>query len=391
MRDSRALAIPHAGSERSSHSPRGRSWFQPVMMFIRRSHLYLGLLLTPWALLYGVTGYLFNHPSHFSDGRSTSFGREAFQGTMWVPLPSAADAAQQVVMELNQRFSDVELSLLSDEPPRYEGDFFVASAECEDRTVSVMLHRSGSGGSLREMPRPQARPEPAAAPFSVTPRDMPAGPGARGGRRGGPRGERSGGLGGREMVGREMGGSGAERSAGWEAAEGAAAAQPRDREDPRRQPIRIAAGLDQVVAPVLKPLAAHFQLEQAKPGLQLTSTPQLAFRAEGNGVAWDVRYEAASGAVTAERVDDTVAARPFSVRRMLTQLHSAHGYPFEIGPRWYWAVVVDLMSIVMVFWGVSGVVMWWQLRRLRWPGAAAMVVSLLAAGVLFTGMVQLLR
>lgn len=32
----------------------------------RRTHLYLGLLLIPWFLLYAVSGFVFNHPSRFT-------------------------------------------------------------------------------------------------------------------------------------------------------------------------------------------------------------------------------------------------------------------------------------------------------------------------------------
>jgi hypothetical protein len=38
----------------------------------RRTHLYLGLLLTPWFLLYAVSGFVFNHPAVFSNADGDS-------------------------------------------------------------------------------------------------------------------------------------------------------------------------------------------------------------------------------------------------------------------------------------------------------------------------------
>ena len=52
-----------------------RSLFQTGMVWLRRVHLYFGLLLFPWALLYGVTAFLFNHPTAFSEQPTTTFGR----------------------------------------------------------------------------------------------------------------------------------------------------------------------------------------------------------------------------------------------------------------------------------------------------------------------------
>jgi hypothetical protein len=52
-------------------------------------------------------------------------------------------------------------------------------------------------------------------------------------------------------------------------------------------------------------------------------------------------------------------------------------------------VVVDVVAAVMVFWAVSGLVMWWQLRAARWLGGVALVVGLLAAAWLTVGLLAL--
>jgi len=55
--------------------PKGRPLSRRIMHLVRRTHLYLGLFLFPWAILYGVTGFLFNHPTLFADAPTTHFSR----------------------------------------------------------------------------------------------------------------------------------------------------------------------------------------------------------------------------------------------------------------------------------------------------------------------------
>jgi hypothetical protein len=44
------------------------------------------------------------------------------------------------------------------------------------------------------------------------------------------------------------------------------------------------------------------------------------------------------------------------------------------------------MAIAMVFWGISGIIMWWQIKRTRWIGAAIIGLSLLTAGAMAMGL-----
>ena len=53
--------------------------------------------------------------------------------------------------------------------------------------------------------------------------------------------------------------------------------------------------------------------------------------------------------------------------------------PGEQNARWFWAVIVDLMAGVMCFWGVSGLLMWWQLKATRKLGTVILVLSAIVA------------
>lgn len=72
-----------------------RSRTNRVLLTLRRLHLYSGMLLLPWALLYGVTALLFNHPE--------LMGREQQEVRLEAPLlelPAADELGQQVVAAL---------------------------------------------------------------------------------------------------------------------------------------------------------------------------------------------------------------------------------------------------------------------------------------------------
>ena len=73
-------------------------------------------------------------------------------------------------------------------------------------------------------------------------------------------------------------------------------------------------------------------------------------------------------------------------RRYLLRLHMAHGYPVQKNVRWYWAVCVDAMFATMVFWGFSGLLMWWQIKRTRLLGAIFLIISAVVATWLAIGM-----
>ncbi len=55
--------------------------------------------------------------------------------------------------------------------------------------------------------------------------------------------------------------------------------------------------------------------------------------------------------------------------RALENLHRARGFQTGMAARTAWAVVVDLVIVGIVFWCLSGLWLWWQLRTTRRIGA----------------------
>jgi hypothetical protein len=311
---------------------RGRTWPKAALQLLRRGHLYAGLLMLPWVILYGVTAFLFNHPTAFSDQPATSFGADAIAGTPMAYAPAPAAVAEQVVAALQARApAGPTYTLVEPEQARYTREFAFATVKRDGTEVSVLVEVNGSGGSVRsrEVPPPKVEPR---APFAV-------GRGPEGGRGVAPKG-----------------------------------------------PPRAPKGEDglRLPEPLHERVAATIPTVLEKTGLgpdgevTVTSVPDLAFRMTDGETTWRVTYNAQTGTVAGKPADEEERTE-ISARRFLLRLHTAHGYPGEPGARTAWAVVVDAMAAIMVFWGLSGVFMWWQIKATRRLGAAVLLVSLVAA------------
>jgi hypothetical protein len=88
-----------------------------------------------------------------------------------------------------------------------------------------------------------------------------------------------------------------------------------------------------------------------------------------------------SGLQELSKPDPLKNAVPF-----LMYLHRASTYNHSPGLRWWWAVMVDGMVLTLVFWGISGVVMWWQMKRHRMWGIIALCSCFLVSVLMIAGM-----
>lgn len=313
--------------------PARRPLRRRAMHAVRRAHLYLGLFLLPWAVLYGVTGFLFNHPAAFADAPTAHFGRSELAGTTMEHPPTPADVAEQVVAALRARATPpADYRLAHPERARWTREFAFATVKADGHEVSVLVDVTGAGGTVRSKALPPPRPEEK-APFAV---GVGKAPGPKGGT---PR----------------------------PAADGLALDAPL----PERVRAAVPAVLERTGFP-------------AGP-VTVTSVPDLSFRMADGAKEWAVTFNPQTGAVTGKPADEP-AGDELSVRRFLTRLHLAHGYPGDPNAKWFWAVIVDVMAFVMVFWGVSGLFMWWQLKAARRWGLVVLALSAAAATALGLGM-----
>ena len=333
-----------------------------LLMVIRRSHLYFGLLLVPWAILYGVTAYLFNHPSHFSTTKQESVSATAIPANWPTRNWNAKELAQSVVEQLNARFETANTAVDLDEKvaAKFEGNNITCTYEHDGRSYSVLIAVDGKRGTLRSQPIRVEVPAPKTAFFEVVP------PGATGRTRG-----RSGPQDGISSP-RERSTETTQRQVPGVANSAVEVANL------SRTPIfvveNVSANLKASVVEIAKNHGHEIELD----AVRIASIPDLAFIVSTNDEKWECRYSALTGAVNT-KPSSTPGKTEFSWRRFLLRLHTAHTYPDEFNARWFWAIVVDIMAFVMVFWGVSGIVMWWQIKATRPTGSVAMAISLISA------------
>lgn len=332
------------------------------LMLLRRGHLYFGLFLAPWAILYGLSAYLFNHPTHFSDQPLSVVGAAVVRAAGVRPLGSADQAAAAVASALQNRFPNEAIELKLPSNASWRGEFAFAEVEVDNRLHQLLLYRNATGGTLRNSPKPepQVTKTPRLAPFEISV--------AGGSSSGGPA---------RAARGRSSADTAAEPRNRAPDAAAASALEPLLIDDswaldvqPRLPEIFVALGVD---------------LGDAQP--HLTSVPILQFELHSQSGDWQVAYDPLKGSVQASE-SKLAAASELSWRRFLLRLHTTHGYPSEANSRWLWAIFVDIMAFVMLFWALSGFIMWWHIKRTRKWGLAVFATSALLATYLATSMHQ---
>ncbi|MBV1857210.1 MAG: hypothetical protein KUG77_02280, partial [Nannocystaceae bacterium] len=116
------------------------------------------------------------------------------------------------------------------------------------------------------------------------------------------------------------------------------------------------------------------QMDVGPSQVELSATPSLRFQAQIDGELWQVDHDANTGEVEFE----PLAQREVRLPRVLARLHMTHVYPDRFGVAWMHALLVDLSALCLVLWCITGVFMWWQMRRVRRVGGLV-----LGAGLVF--------
>ncbi len=312
---------------------RSRNWSKPILFWVRRTHLFLGLLLFPWVVLYGATAYLFNHPTAWADRPTIRFSADVLKGTELSPFPSPESLAKQVVEQLNVRFQPQARYRLDEQmAPRFADEYLFGRVDREEEPIQFLLHTRGTGGTIRIMPTKPVLPTSPSPEFIVNPGAIPV-------------------------------------VASVSTAEPAASIEATAKPDPSRVPLKIEPQLDRRIVEEMPKVFKEFGIDlQGKPVI-VTSIPDLIFQINTSDSAddfrlWVVRYNILKGSVNAV-VPEAAVKEPLSWRQRLLRLHTAHGYPDEVNARWWWAVIADVMAFVLIGWGVSGLFMWWQLKATR--------------------------
>ena len=335
-------ATPAAGhsSSNANPRPRRRSRFRTFVQLLRRGHLYAGLFMLPWTILYAVTAVLFNHPTLFSDQAIVSFGKEALAGTPMESPPAPLDLANQVVAALRERSPEASYALIEPDKARYTQESVFAIVRADGQQINVLINATGQGGTIRSRPIPPAKTTGEKAPFAIAGRDPNA---------------------------NDM------RAKRPEAARLA----PGDRMGaPSGDALRLDQPLHERVKATVPTLLEKNGFPQGEAAVNFV--PELTFLMKADDKVWKVNFNQLTGAVSG-RAPDANSAEPLSTRQFLLRLHLAHGYPGEANVQWGWALVVDVMAAIMLFWSVSGLLMWWQIKATRRLGVVMLILSTIAA------------
>ncbi|WP_373649642.1 hypothetical protein [Schlesneria sp. DSM 10557] len=322
----------------TSLPPRPKPILRRVMQFVRRTHLYVGLLLFPWAILYGVTGFLFNHPTILADAPTMSYVRSDLAGTALEKLPPLPEQAVAIIAALNERHQPATPFRLADGAVRYATrDSFIATVKADQRSFFVTFDPRTASGVIRETTPRLAAADP--APFATGKGDAP----------------RQRGMG---MMGpMKQDHTGVKVSDSWT-----------DR-------------LKSAIPVLLK--------RKGFPAgdVTVTTAPDIKFPVEADAKIWTATFNplttSVSGVPGSESGD-------LSFRAFLLRMHLTRGYPGEMNTKWLWAVGVDAIALTLCFWGVSGLFMWWQIKTTRQAGLVALAVSTVLATALGFGMHGLL-
>jgi hypothetical protein len=331
---------PRSAQHDTSSVPvlRGRPLGRRVLHFIRRAHLYIGVFLFPWAMLYGVTGFLFNHPTFFADSPAISFTQLDLAGTELESVPDLPTQAQAIVSALNEsKQPAMPYQLAGGEIYYAIRDAFVATAKAGPRSFFITFEPKTSSGVIRESTPAGPVPEP--APFAT-------------GKVEGPR----------------------QRGVGM--------SSPTHHE---------ATGLklnDSIVERLKKALPTLME-RKGLPASEITVTtsPDIRLPLEVSGELWTATFNPLTSAVTGVKGQKPAN---LTLRTFLLRMHLTRGYPGEVNLKWGWAVGVDSIALALCFWGMSGILMWWQIKSTRLTGLAVLVVSSILATMLTIGMHQML-
>ncbi|MBX9681016.1 MAG: hypothetical protein K2X38_19845 [Gemmataceae bacterium] len=327
-----SAALP--GSAVPVVKPQHKTFVKRVLHWVRRGHLYFGLFLFPWAVLYGITAFLFNHPGAFAETATYTFGHREVAGTSLESLPTPGEQASAVTARLNEKQTPNPPYETKPSEGKYGArETISGSIRSGTRTFTIFYNVVDGHGGVRETTPPQ--PPGEKAPFATG----TANPGKGGGKAPGSKTPRASG-----------GGEG----------------------------IRIDEGIvDRFKAAVPTILE---RLELPPGDLTVTAAPDVKFPIVADGKTWVATYSTLAHSVSGTSPDLDRGELPF--RRFLLRMHLMHGYPGEVNARWIWAVIVDGMAATMCFWALSGLVMWWQIKSTRRWGLATLLASVVCASIM---------
>lgn len=314
--ESNQSAIPKAQAKNRKGRRLAGKHYSQFMKLVRRTHMYTGLILLPWVLLFGASGVLFNHPTWLASAKIVHRSNpEIVKKLVGFAPPDPASFAAQAVAGINHGEDAPEFELVSPGKARLTGRLsYTAATEAGQHTLWLNLHN----GSARIETRPKSNKEPMERPAFA--------------------------------------GSTVE--------------------------VKI-PGLDGAERKLLKLLEQANINPSEEVQLRSRSSPQLLFQVRGrDGQLWNATCNLLNGRLDGRSPE--MGSR-LDLRSAITRLHQLHHYPDNLGARWLWTLAADATGLMLVFWGISGVIMWWQIKPTRLVGVSGLSIAAVIAFLVISG------
>jgi hypothetical protein len=139
------------------------------MHVIRRGHLYTGLFMIPWVLVYATTGFLLNLHTVWPDGGAEvrAVTPNHLAGTGLDALPTAADLAADVTAALNARGGTAQYTLVDADAAKFDWDELTVKATGGGHETHASFDPRARSGHLERKPAAGPTPAPFAADAGV--------------------------------------------------------------------------------------------------------------------------------------------------------------------------------------------------------------------------------
>jgi hypothetical protein len=292
-------------------SKRSNKW----MKIIRRVHLYLGLILLPWVLFFGVSGFLFNHNSTFFGGSNEfiqEFNRDEVDLIAAHPTTDLSIAAAGILAQINSDSADYQIK------------------NADDVALNGYLQFTGptdKGAATVTI-------DPVNGTASISIQSKPA--------------------------------------------------IAQDRADFEGKKVSVESLNTEQIAEQAALLLKAIGIEpQRAMELKSRGAAELRFQViDASGRSWNTTYNLATEKLSARASDDV---SHFNLYSALTRLHKQHGYPDQVSARWFWTLFTDTTALTLIFWGLSGAIMWWQMKPTRLIGIAGLSLAAVLAALIFGG------
>lgn len=125
------------------------------MQWVRRTHMYAGLFLAPWVLMYGLSGFIFNHGDWFGDG-SAQPSHWTLDASVATHRLDADTLARQVVAAFNDLSAKEDATstwLLSRaSPPSLQGEILLQGKDQQGGSVLLLLDPADNQGRTFRTP-----------------------------------------------------------------------------------------------------------------------------------------------------------------------------------------------------------------------------------------------